>query len=65
MKSYSSKELIKIIEADGWFLVRVMGDHHHYKHNEKKGVVTVPHPVKDVNIKTAFSILKQAGIRAE
>ena len=62
MKSYSSGELISLIEADGWREVRVKGDHHHFRHPSKPGVVTVPHPVKDVPIKTAKSIAAQAGI---
>jgi predicted RNA binding protein YcfA (HicA-like mRNA interferase family) len=59
----NSKELIKTIVQDGWQLVRTKGSHHHFKHTEKKGLVTVPHPKKDIPIKTAKSILKQAGIK--
>lgn len=62
MKSYSSRELICLIEADGWKCDRVKGDHRHYKHPTKQGVVTIPHPVKDVPLKTAKSIAAQAGI---
>lgn len=65
MKSYSSRELICLIEADGWVCVRTNGDHRHFKHPTKPGVVTIPHPVKDVNKKTATSIAKQAGIMLE
>lgn len=57
-----SSSLIKLIEADGWFLVRTKGSHHHYKHTSKKGIVTIPHPKKDVPIGTVKSILKQAGL---
>ncbi|WP_160156057.1 type II toxin-antitoxin system HicA family toxin [Geobacillus sp. TFV-3] len=32
MKSYSSKELIKIIQQDGWYIVRTSGSHHQFKH---------------------------------
>ncbi|WP_018130581.1 type II toxin-antitoxin system HicA family toxin [Effusibacillus pohliae] len=62
MKSYSSRELIKLIEADGWYLVAVAGSHHQYKHPTKPGRVTIPHPKKDLPIKTVKSILKQAGL---
>jgi predicted RNA binding protein YcfA (HicA-like mRNA interferase family) len=58
----NSRELIKIIEKDGWDLARTKGSHHHFKHPKKKGLVTIPHPKKDIPIKTAKSILKQAGI---
>lgn len=57
-----SSSLIKIIETDGWYIVRTKGSHHHFKHLVKKGIVTIPHPKKDVPIGTVKSILKQAGI---
>ncbi|MDS9862800.1 hypothetical protein XB97_17975 [Acinetobacter pittii] len=57
-----SLELIKMIEADGWYQVRVTGSHHHFKHPTKKGLVTVPHPKKDLPSGTVKSILKQAGL---
>lgn len=62
VKSYSSKEIIKIIQQDGWYEVRVDGSHHHFRHNKKKGTTTVPHPKKDLPEKTIKSIFKQAGI---
>ncbi len=62
MKSYSSREIIKLMERDGWYYVNCVGDHHHYKHPIKSGKVTITHPVKDIPIKTLKSILKQAGI---
>lgn len=62
MKAYSSKELIKIVNKAGWILVRVKGDHHHFAHPDITGIVTIPHPKKDLPIKTIRSILKQAGI---
>lgn len=63
MKSYSSREVIKIIEADGWYEVNCVGDHHQYKHLTKKGRVTVTHPMKDVPIGTLGSISRQSGIK--
>ena len=58
----NSAKIIKQIEDDGWYLVNVIGSHHQFKHPTKKGRVTVPHPKKDLPIKTVKSILKQAGI---
>ncbi|ROL90525.1 addiction module toxin, HicA family [Pseudomonas chlororaphis] len=55
-----SRYLIGQIVADGWYLVRVRGSHHHFKHPHKPGLVTVPHPKKDLLRKTTISILKQA-----
>lgn len=62
MKIYSSREIIQEIEADGWYLDKVVGSHHHFKHPTKTGKVTVPHPKKDLKPGTAKSILKQAGL---
>lgn len=63
MKAYCSREIIKILHADGWYEVICVGDHHQYKHPTKKGTVTIPHPKKDFPIKTVKSIFKQAGIK--
>lgn len=63
MKSYSSREIIRLLEEDGWYCVNSVGDHWHFKHRTKPGKVTVTHPVKDIPIKTLKSILKQAGIK--
>jgi predicted RNA binding protein YcfA (HicA-like mRNA interferase family) len=57
-----SLDLIKMIEADGWYEVRITGSHHHFKHPTKKGLVTIPHPKKDLPSGTVKSILKQAGL---
>ena len=62
MKKYSSREVIKILKADGWYLLRVAGSHHHFVHPTKTGLVTVPHPKKDLPLKTLKSIFTQAGI---
>lgn len=59
----SSREAIKLIEADGWVLFRIKGSHHHFRHPTKPGTVTVPHPRKDLPAGTLNSILKQAGIK--
>ncbi len=37
MKSYSSREIIKLLLEDGWYEVNVVGSHHQYKHPTKKG----------------------------
>lgn len=59
----NSSKLIRMLEEDGWYEVRVTGSHHHFKHPEKKGLVTVPHPKKDLPIGTTTSILKAAGLK--
>ena len=62
MKSYSSKEVLKILQDDGWYLVNQAGSHHQFKHPTKPGKVTVIHPTKDYKIKTLKTIFKQAGL---
>ena len=57
----NSKKLIKRLESEGWILVRVKGDHHHFKHPDRKGLVTVAHPNRDIPTGTVRSIYKQAG----
>ena len=59
---YSSHELIQIITKDGWYLERIKGSHHIFKHLQKHGTVVVPHPEKDVNPGTVTSILKDAEL---
>lgn len=63
MKSYSSREVIAILKADGWYLVATEGSHHQYKHPIKKGKVTVKHPCKDIPPKTLKSIAIQSGVQ--
>ncbi len=60
MKNRSSREMIKVLNKDGWYLHRIVGSHHHFKHPTKKGTVTVPHSKNDLLIRTTNSILKQA-----
>ena len=63
MKSYSSREVIALLVADGWYEVACVGDHHQFKHPCKTGRVTVTHPRKDIPIRTLKSIEKQSGIK--
>jgi len=58
----SSRDIIRELVANGWYLVAVKGSHHHFKHPSKQGKITVPHPSKDLNMKTERSIRKQAGL---
>lgn len=57
----NSKALIAELVADGWILIRVTGSHHHFRHPIKRGLVTVPHPKKDLPVGTVKSICRQAG----
>jgi predicted RNA binding protein YcfA (HicA-like mRNA interferase family) len=58
-----SADIIKILKQDGWQQCHQKGSHCQYKHPIKSGRVTVPHPKKDLPIKTVQSIFKQAEIK--
>ncbi|MGQ9921930.1 MAG: type II toxin-antitoxin system HicA family toxin [Desulfobacca sp.] len=58
----NSKEVIRRLEADGWFQVGQKGSHVQFKHPTKPGRVTVVHPKKDIDMNTLKSIEKQSGI---
>jgi predicted RNA binding protein YcfA (HicA-like mRNA interferase family) len=62
-KSLSSREIIKLLAADGWIHVATRGSHHQFKHPTKPGRVTVPHPKRDLPVGTVRSILRQAGLK--
>lgn len=58
------RDVIKLIEQDGWYLARIRGSHRQYKHSSKRGLVTVPgKPGDDLASGTLDSILKQAGLK--
>ena len=57
-----SREIIKMLKDDGGVHVRTAGDHYQFRHPVKPGKVTVPHPKKDLPIKTVISIEKQSGL---
>ena len=60
-QTYSSRDLIRRLKADGWEQVAVSGSHHQFRHPKKTGRVTVPHPRKDLPGPTVRSIFRQAG----
>lgn len=59
----SSAEVIRRIQAAGWSQVRSKGSHHHFKHPARPGIVTVPHPKKDLPRGTLRSIERQSGVK--
>ena len=58
---HNSRKLIKKLQAEGWVLVATKGSHTQFKHPEKAGRVTVPHPNKNIKTGTVKSIYRQAG----
>ena len=58
------RELIRLLERDGWRLVRTRGSHRQYKHPEKPGTVTIAgHEGDELAPGTLNSVLKQAGLK--
>jgi len=58
------RDVIKQIEADGWYLVVTKGSHRQYKHSTKPGRVTIAgHPSHDLAPGTLNSIFKQAQVK--
>lgn len=60
------RDAIRLIEADGWYLVRTKGSHRQYKHPTKPGLVTIAgNENRDLAPGTWNSILRQAGLKKE
>jgi predicted RNA binding protein YcfA (HicA-like mRNA interferase family) len=58
------RDIIRLIEQDGWHLVATRGSHRQYKHRAKPGRVTVAGKLSDdVAPGTLNSIRKQAGLK--
>ena len=58
------RDVIKLIEDDGWVLVRTKGSHRQYKHPSKSGRVTIAgHYNDDLAKGTLNSIMKQAELK--
>ncbi|WP_173511468.1 type II toxin-antitoxin system HicA family toxin [Sinorhizobium psoraleae] len=58
-----SGDIIAALQEDGWYDVARKGSHVQFKHPEKPGRVTVPHPKRDLPTGTLRSIEKQSGLR--
>ncbi|MAY29650.1 MAG: addiction module toxin, HicA family [Aurantimonas sp.] len=57
-----SRDILAALLADGWREVRRRGSHMQLKHPTKPGLVTLPHPKRDLPSGTLRSIEKQAGL---
>ena len=58
------REVIRLLEQDGWRHVRTRGSHRQYQHSVKPGTVTVAGKLSiDVPPGTLNSILKSAGLK--
>ena len=58
------KDVIKLLENDGWYEVRMRGSHRQFHHSTKAGTVTVSGKLSvDMPLGTLNSVLKQAGLK--
>jgi len=58
------RDVIKLIENDGWYLVTTKGSHRQYKHPDKTGRVTIAgYPSYDLAPGTLNSVMKQAQLK--
>ncbi|MCL1865469.1 MAG: type II toxin-antitoxin system HicA family toxin [Spirochaetes bacterium] len=59
----TTREILKLLHKDGWFVYEQNGSHIQLKHAVKKGRVTVPQNKGDLKKSTLHSILVQAGLK--
>ncbi|MBI5190281.1 MAG: type II toxin-antitoxin system HicA family toxin [Nitrospirae bacterium] len=58
------RDIIRLIESDGWHAVATRGSHRQYKHPSKPGRVTIAgHPNDELAPGTLNSVLKQAQLK--
>lgn len=58
------REVLRLLQDDGWYLARTRGSHQQFKHPTKPGLVTAAgRPSDDLAPGTLNSILKQAGLK--
>jgi predicted RNA binding protein YcfA (HicA-like mRNA interferase family) len=60
------KEVLKLLEEDGWYVARIKGSHRQLKHTSKRGTVTVAGKLSiDMPPGTLSNVSKQAGLKKE
>ena len=58
------RDAIRLVEQDGWLLVRTRGSHRQYRHPDKPGTVTIAGKANDdLPRGTWASVVKQAGLK--
>ena len=63
MKNISGKKLCKILEENGWSLVRISGSHHIFIKDGEDARIAVPvHGNKEIKTGLLKAILKTAGL---
>lgn len=60
------KDLIRLLETDGWKQVRMKGSHRQFRHPSKHGTITVAgKPNVDIPAGTLAAVLRHAGLKGE
>ena len=60
----TSREIVEILERDGWFSIGQTGSHRKFRHPTKPGLIVVPmHAGKGLGKGLEHSILKKAGLK--
>lgn len=63
MKNLTGKQVCKILEKNGWFLLRINGSHHVYcKDGEEARIVVPVHSNKTLKRGLLNAIFKTAGL---
>ena len=58
-----SREVMKVSKDKGWYIRRISGSHHHFKHGTILGLITVPHhSTEDLSPATLHNIMKMAQL---
>jgi predicted RNA binding protein YcfA (HicA-like mRNA interferase family) len=58
------RDIIRLIENEGWYQTAQRGSHQQFKHPIKPGKVTIAgHPSAEMDKGTYNNILKQAGLK--
>ena len=58
------RDVVRLLEADGWYQVRMRGSHRQFKHPSKRGLVTVAgHSGDELAIGTLSNVRRQAGLK--
>ena len=59
----NSRKLLRLLEEDGWVVVRVRGSHHTLRKPGTKHPIVLVHPKKDLPIGLVRQIYKDVGWR--
>jgi len=66
LPSVSGKQLIRALEAEGWYVKRIRGSHHILRHADVPDAVPVPvHGNRPLKRGTLLGILRSAGVSRE